>query len=101
MRLEVFAKARVRWSTDNWQTTHDSPTTDTGLGLHYVDLASEAVKPGDTLQFTFYWPESDRWEGKNYEVEVEGVVDNKTKSHSATTKKTPRFAAAAQSVLEV
>jgi glucoamylase len=89
LRLELFAKAQIRWSADNWQTTHDSPTTDTGLGLHYVDLATEALKPGDTLQFTFYWPESDHWEGKNYEIKVEPTAMHETRAHSAVDKKPP------------
>ena len=72
LRLEVLAAAHIRWSTDGWQTMHDSPTTDTGIGLHYVDLESAGMRPGAVLQFTFLWLESDRWEGKNFAVEVEG-----------------------------
>jgi glucoamylase len=87
LRIEVFAKARVRWSVDNWQTHLDSATTDTGVGLHYVDVANETLKPGDVVQFTFYWPESDRWEGKNYEVRVEAGIPSKTKSRVGVGRK--------------
>ena len=62
---------------------------DTGVGLHYVDLEIEAVKPGGALQFTFYWPESDRWEGKNYEVELGAAVANATQAHSPADKRRP------------
>ena len=36
--LYVLAPANVRWSVDGWHTVHDTPTTDTGVGLHYLDL---------------------------------------------------------------
>ena len=77
----------MHWSTDNWQTTHDSPTTDTQLGLHYVDLASDAVEPGGTLQFTFYWTDSDHWEGTNYAVAVEVAVAKEAKEKAVSDKK--------------
>ena len=38
LRLEVLAPAVVRWSADDWLTTHDAPTRDTGLGVHVADL---------------------------------------------------------------
>ncbi|HEV7226277.1 MAG TPA: glycoside hydrolase family 15 protein [Pirellulales bacterium] len=72
LRLELLAPSRVHWSDDGWRTSHDSPTIDTGLGLHYLDLASERLHAGDALRFTFYWPKSDRWEGENFQVELRG-----------------------------
>ena len=58
LRLEVFAPALVHWSTDGWQTTHDTPTRDTGLGIHFADLPTERLPPGSEVVFTFYWPEA-------------------------------------------
>jgi glucoamylase len=86
LRVEVFAKARVHWTTDNWQKTHDNPTTDTQLGVHYVDLASDAVESGGTLQFTFHWTDSDHWEGTNYEVAVEAPVAKAVKEKAGGEK---------------
>jgi hypothetical protein len=62
---------------------HDSPTTDTGIGLHYVDLESAGMRPGAVLQFTFLWLESDRWEGKNFGVEVEGNLPEPKNAEAA------------------
>jgi glucoamylase len=89
LRLEVLAKSIVHWSDDGWHTTHDSPTIDTHLGLHYVDLESEALKPGAVIQFTFYWPESDGWEGNNHEVFVVEAEPYKKTPRLAADKKTP------------
>ena len=72
LRIEVFAKAVVHWSDDDWRTSHEMRTTDTTLGLHYADLKCDDSASAGKLQFTFYWPDSERWEGKNYEVEIGG-----------------------------
>ncbi len=91
LRLEVLAAAHIRWSADGWQTMQDSTTTDTGIGLHYVDLESAGMRPGAVLQFTFHWLESDRWEGKNFSVEVEGIFPELKNAGSASD--TPLIAA--------
>jgi glucoamylase len=68
LRLHTLSPAQVRWSTDNWQTHHDSATSDTGLGIHVADLPTKDL-PGDcSVEFTFYWPGANRWEGTNYSV---------------------------------
>jgi glucoamylase len=71
LRVEVLAPATVHWSTDGWRTASDTPTRDTGFGIHYVDLRPA---PGQTVVFTFRWTEGDRWEGTDFEVvgEVDG-----------------------------
>lgn len=70
LRLEAVAPALVRWSGDGWRTTRESSTIDSGLGLHYVDLPTDNLPPGGVLRFTFYWPQSERWEGANFEVKL-------------------------------
>ena len=74
LRLETLAPAIVHWSADGWRTTRDTPTRDTGLGVHLVDLPTADLPAGDAVVFTFYWPEADRWEGADFGVEV-GVSD--------------------------
>jgi glucoamylase len=71
LRIEVLAPARVHWSPDGWQTVHDGPTTDTGLGIHHLDLPTERLAAGTVVGFTFFWPEAGRWEGQDFEVTVE------------------------------
>jgi glucoamylase len=70
LRIETQGKATVRWTADNWDTTQDSFTEDTGLGLHVADLATKDLEPGRSIAFTFYWSEAARWESENYEVKV-------------------------------
>jgi len=69
LRVELLAPATVHWSADGWRSAHDTPTRDTGLGLHYVDLQPPA---DGAVVFTFHWTEADRWEGTDFQVRVEG-----------------------------
>jgi glucoamylase len=67
LRVEVLTPATVHWSADAWHTVHDTATTDSGLGVHWLDLESAS---GETILFTFHWTEADRWEGEDFAVEV-------------------------------
>ena len=69
LRIQAEASFRLRWTSDEWQTFLDSASIATGLGAHFVDIpvSSQQRMP---LRFTFLWTETQRWEGRNYEVEV-------------------------------
>jgi glucoamylase len=73
LRLELLAPAVVHWSADGWQTTSDTSTRDTDLGVHVADLATHSLPTGTTVSFTFRWPDADRWEGVNFDVRVDGA----------------------------
>jgi glucoamylase len=64
------APARVHFGANGWQDVRDVDTEDTGLGVHVASLPTEALSPGETLQFTFLWRDTNAWEGQNYEVEI-------------------------------
>ncbi|MGC2478094.1 MAG: glucan 1,4-alpha-glucosidase [Candidatus Sulfotelmatobacter sp.] len=71
LRIVLLSSARVHWSVDNWHTAHDTDTRDTGLGIHILDLPTASLPAGGEAVFTFYWPNENRWEGKDYRVTVE------------------------------
>jgi glucoamylase len=71
LRVETLAPALVHWSADGWNTIHDTPTRDTTLGVYVSDLETRDLRVGDRVDFTFYWPESARWEGADFVVCVE------------------------------
>jgi glucoamylase len=71
LRIETLAQATVHWSADHWHTVHDTATRDTTLGVHMADLETLNLRAGDRVDFTFHWPEEDRWEGTNFVVWVE------------------------------
>jgi len=70
LRVEVRAPAIVHWTADDWRTTRDSPTADTGLGLHFVDLPTSKLVAGEIVRFTFNWLQVGRWEGTDFAVHV-------------------------------
>jgi hypothetical protein len=42
------------------------------LGVWLADLDTSALTAGAALDFTLYYPEEQRWEGKDYRVTVSG-----------------------------
>jgi glucoamylase len=63
--------ATVHWTDDEWQTVHDDPTKDTGLGIHHLDLDLHELPGGSVVTFTLFWEQSKKWEGLDYRVEIE------------------------------
>ena len=70
LRMEVLEPATIRWSADGWLTVADTETLDTGLGLQVADLPTESLQAGSKLDFTFFWPQANRWEGCDFAVTV-------------------------------
>ncbi|MBC7695348.1 MAG: glucan 1,4-alpha-glucosidase [Burkholderiales bacterium] len=87
LRIHCLASATVRWTTDDWQTTSDITTLDSGIGVHFADLPTNNLDHGQKIGFTFYWNESKNWENFDYNLCVEkhkqidkpgdAVVENK------------------------
>ena len=70
-RITLQASALIRWSVDNWQTTAERQTGDTGLGTHIADLPTSQLAAGRKVSFTIYWNDRNQWEGTDFEVAIE------------------------------
>ncbi len=70
LRIETPARATVRWSDDDWRSVRDADAVDTGIGLFVTDLPTARLEVGRVVRFTFFWPDSARWEGRDFQVEV-------------------------------
>jgi glucoamylase len=70
LRIETLTSATIHWSADEWETVQNAATRDTGLGIHTVDIATDAVPEGQQIKFTFHWSDSDRWEGADFMVRI-------------------------------
>ena len=68
LRIETLAATRIHWSADDWNSVQDSSSQDTGLGVHFTDLPTQALAGGTRISFTFHWLEADRWEGTDFAV---------------------------------
>ncbi|MEO8117401.1 MAG: glucan 1,4-alpha-glucosidase, partial [Bacteroidota bacterium] len=69
LRIEILFPAVIYWSTDNWENTQHKETKDIGLPFYFSDfvLQDDVTK----FAFTFFWKDANKWEGENFEVEVE------------------------------
>jgi glucoamylase len=70
LRVELMASAVIHWTSNDWHTTRDIKTLDTGLGIHMADLQTATLADGAQITFTFYWSDAKRWEGVNFAVRV-------------------------------
>jgi glucoamylase len=70
LRVETLVPAVIHWSSDAWVTPRDTKTHDVGLANHSADLTSPELPAGAQIRFTFYWPDADRWENKDFLVLV-------------------------------
>jgi glucoamylase len=73
LRIQTPEPFQLRWTNDEWQTVADAVSTSSGLGINYVDLPIKEHQKAP-VQFTFYWPQRQAWEGKDYRVEIVGAA---------------------------
>jgi len=70
LRVQVLASFRLHWTGDEWRTVNDKASAATIFGVEFVDIPITPAQRAP-LRFTFFWPESNSWEGRDYLVEVE------------------------------
>ncbi len=70
LRIQAPAPFRLIWSSDEWQTVKDTPSSPTALGVEFVDIVILPTQRAP-IRFTFFWPASGRWEGRDYQMAVE------------------------------
>jgi glucoamylase len=71
LRLILATDAAITWSADAWATTQNAAATGIGaLNLWFVDLPVENCAVGIVIEFTFFWKETQRWEGRNFRITV-------------------------------
>lgn len=73
LRIIVTAEATIVWSSDGWASKNSVDTTNNStLNLWFADFPTENCSEGATIEFTFFWKQDQRWEGRNYSVSVNG-----------------------------
>ncbi len=71
LRVEVLTPAKVRWTVNDWRTSNNDATQDSGLGVYFCDLDTSQLPAGTNILFTFYWLYANRWEGVDFKVYIE------------------------------
>ncbi|HEX4037009.1 MAG TPA: glycoside hydrolase family 15 protein [Acidobacteriaceae bacterium] len=72
LRITSAARFQVTWTADGWTTTHVCDSTQVGYAGSYADLLTSPQQTG-ALSFTLFWPDENRWEGRNFDVALEGT----------------------------
>jgi glucoamylase len=71
LRIILRAEAIIVWSTDNWTHVHESETSPVkGLNLSFVDFPTADLQAGAVFAFTIFWEHDERWEGRNWHVNI-------------------------------
>jgi glucoamylase len=70
LRVIGATRFRLRWTADQWALAHDSASRTNSLDIDYVDLTELLTTSGMFIEFTFFWIDANRWEGRNYVIAV-------------------------------
>ena len=70
LRIQAPESFRLHWTKDGWATVSDTPSTSTGIGIEFADIAVHDDQ-SSPVQFTFFWTGPNRWEGQDYEVRIQ------------------------------
>lgn len=68
LRIEARDAFELTWSGDEWATHGVIRAASVSSAGFYADIPSGRSQ---ALEFTFYWAEQGRWEGRNFRVAVE------------------------------
>ncbi|HMF89999.1 MAG TPA: glycoside hydrolase family 15 protein [Candidatus Angelobacter sp.] len=84
LRIQANTPFLLHWSTDEWQHFTDTPSRTTGISIDFVDISLPQQR--GLIQFTFLWTAENRWEGKDYEVEVRAERGAEGKPRASTQR---------------
>lgn len=70
LRIQAPDAFRLHWTQDEWRTINDTDSSSAALKVHVVDVPI-ALDQRAPVRFTFFYPGSNRWEGRDYAVRVE------------------------------
>jgi len=69
--LRVVAENRFRivWTVDDWATSNTRESTHVGFPGSFADIGVPEAQ-NTRLSFTLFWPGENRWEGRNFDIEI-------------------------------
>jgi len=71
LRLIIAADATVVWSADNWASSNKIEAIPiSALNVWSADLPTAKCPDGSVIEFSFFWKDGQRWEGRNYAVTI-------------------------------
>lgn len=88
LRIQSLAAATVKWSVDDWVSSEELNTIDSGFGVHYVDLPTLHLRPGQQIKYTFYWLISRVQEPGEFSLHMKRVNGDRPQPHGKGSVKT-------------
>jgi glucoamylase len=70
LRIDLPHPATLHWTADSWSNAVDTPTRDTGFGLHVAEIASADMRAGTRITFTWRRTDNGEWAGHDYAVDL-------------------------------
>jgi glucoamylase len=70
LRIETHAPSLVHFGVDDWFEAQDIKAVDTGLGMWIADIDTSILSCTRRIDFTFYWPDVNQWEGEDFKILV-------------------------------
>jgi glucoamylase len=71
LRIILAAQATVVWSTDGGASSNLLDTVhESKLNLWFADLRTVDWPAGSTLSFRFFWKHDQRWEGRDWQINI-------------------------------
>jgi glucoamylase len=68
--VDLAAPFVLHFGFDGWQVVHDKSSVALAFGRHGVRLTPEDFAHWNIVNFTFYFPDQDRWQGSDYHVRI-------------------------------
>jgi len=70
--LRILGEKRfnVVWSNDDWQSVYTTESHSLGSAGFTADILPSQQQNPSGLSLTFFWPEENRWLGRNYDIRV-------------------------------
>ena len=69
LRIQATNPFVLHWSKDEWHKVNDTRAEPTSIGIYYADV-DVALTDRAPVKFTFLWVDDNRWEGRDYAVEI-------------------------------
>lgn len=68
IRIQADKPFLLHWTSDGWESSTDTRSTATAVNIDFVDIPPP--DRNESIRFTFLWTEENRWEGKDYTVQL-------------------------------
>lgn len=70
LRIQAPSPFRLTWTNNGWRSVNESAAAGTDLGIDFFDIQTFGDQK-TPIQLTFFRTDEERWEGKDYQVEIQ------------------------------